>query len=89
MRKYPNVPRPFIIEPPLDYGREYHREEKLNFNLILIGEAAKYLPYFIFTFKELGELGIGKERRKYILEKVESLSLAKKVLFIVKRLSVP
>lgn len=78
MRKYPSVPRPFVIEPPLNSKREYHKEEELSFSLILIGKAIEYLPYFIFAFQELGKIGIGKGRGKYILEKVESLGLTKK-----------
>lgn len=78
MRKYPSVPRPFVIEPPLNSKREYYKEEELTFSLILIGKAIEYLPYFIFAFQELGKIGIGKGRRKYVLEKVESLSPTKK-----------
>lgn len=78
MRKYPSVPRPFVIEPPLNSKREYYKEEELIFSLILIGKAIEYLPYFIFAFQELGKIGIGKGRGKYILKKVESLSLTKK-----------
>lgn len=78
MRKYTSIPRPFVIEPPLDSKREYSQGEKLNFSLILIGKAIQYLPYFIFTFQELGKTGIGKYRGKYILKKVESLSPTQK-----------
>ena len=78
MRKYTSIPRPFVIEPPLDSKREYSQGEKLNFSLILIGKAIQYLPYFIFTFQELGKKGIGKGRRKYNLEKVDSLGLTQK-----------
>jgi len=78
MRKYPAVPHPFIIEPPTSLRIEYNKKEKLNFALILIGRVIEYLPYFIYTFHELGKTGIGKGRGKYILEKVESLSPTKK-----------
>lgn len=77
MRKYPSVPRPFVIEPPCDSKREYRKEEDLSFALILIGKAIEYLPYFIFTFQELGKTGIGKDRGRYILKEVQSLGLTK------------
>lgn len=61
------IPRPFIIEPPLEAKRVYKEDETLEFNLILIGKAIDYLPYFIFTFNELGKIGIGKDKRRYEL----------------------
>jgi len=68
------IPRPFIIEPPLETKRVYHQDETLRFNLILIGKAIGYLPYFIFTFKELGQKGLGRDRGKYELEQVNNFS---------------
>lgn len=47
--------------------------EKLCFNLILIGNAIKFLPYFIFAFDRLGDIGIGKGKRQFCLEKVYSM----------------
>jgi len=67
LRKYKDIPRPFIIEPPVTSKQTYFQAENLEFNLILIGKAIDYLPYFIYTFKELGNIGIGKNRGKYEL----------------------
>ncbi|MEK9149734.1 MAG: CRISPR system precrRNA processing endoribonuclease RAMP protein Cas6 [Candidatus Desantisbacteria bacterium] len=67
LRKYKDIPRPFIIEPPIESKQTYLKGETLEFNLILIGKAICYLPYFIFTFKELGNIGIGRGRGKYEL----------------------
>lgn len=72
MYKYLKIPHPFIIEPPLAPQRVYEAGEELSFELILIGKAVEYLPYFIFTFDELGKIGIGKGRGKYLLKKVEA-----------------
>jgi len=62
MRKYKVAPHPFIIEPPPERRRGYKPDEEINFRLILIGKAIDYLPYFIYTFDELGRIGIGKGR---------------------------
>ena len=70
LRKYEKAPHPFIIEPPLEQKRLYNPGETLTFNLILIGKAIDYLPYFIYTFEELGKIGIGKGRGKYEIKEV-------------------
>jgi len=62
------APHPFIIEPPLETKREYTRDEALSFNLILIGKAVDYFPYFIFVVQEMGRQGIGKGNGHYRLE---------------------
>lgn len=70
MRKYPAVPHPFIIEPPMERRRGYKPGDEMAFGLTLIGKAIDYLPYFIYTFDELGNIGIGKGRGKYKLKAV-------------------
>ncbi|MDI6783582.1 MAG: CRISPR system precrRNA processing endoribonuclease RAMP protein Cas6 [bacterium] len=74
MRKYPYAPHPFIIEPPPEKKTIYQPDETLSFRLILIGKAIGYLPYFIFTFEELGKIGIGKDRGKYQVVTVENIT---------------
>ncbi len=77
MRKYKKAPHPFILIPPLERKNEYQREEILNFGLNFIGKAIDYLPYFIFTFEELGRIGIGKEKGRFSLQEVYSLDSQK------------
>ncbi len=77
MHKYEKVPHPFVIEPPLS---EINSKEskiqiippgsKIEFTLILIGKAIDYLPYFIYSFEELGKKGIGRKKGKYKLIEV-------------------
>lgn len=73
LSKYRSIPRPFVIEPPTEEKQIYRPKESFSFNLILIGKAIEYLPYFIFTFYRLGEIGLGKDRGRVELIKVESL----------------
>ncbi len=70
MRKYKTAPHPFIVEPPLEKRHGYTPETELTFGVILIGKAIDYLPYFIYTFDELGRIGIGKGKAKYELKSV-------------------
>ncbi|MFH1288167.1 MAG: CRISPR system precrRNA processing endoribonuclease RAMP protein Cas6 [bacterium] len=72
MRKYRYCPHPFIIEPPENTKTVFKSEEELAFGLVLIGKAIDYLPYFIYTFEELGEIGIGKGRGKFELVEVKN-----------------
>lgn len=71
MKKYEKIPHPFLIEPPMETQNTFNPEETLMFNLILIGKATDYLPYFIYTFDELGKTGIGKGRGRYQLLEVK------------------
>jgi len=47
-----DIPRPFVIKPPLETKETYLPGERLSFDLVLVGKIKDYLPYFIVTFKE-------------------------------------
>lgn len=64
MRKYENIPHPFIFEPPINNKREYKKDANFSFNLIIIGKAIDYLPYFIYALEEMGNNGLGENRGK-------------------------
>jgi hypothetical protein len=64
------IPRPYIIEPPVEKKLLYNPDDCIDFNLILIGRAIDYLPYFIYAFDELGNNGIGRGRGRFILEEI-------------------
>ncbi|TEB12816.1 CRISPR system precrRNA processing endoribonuclease RAMP protein Cas6 [Pelotomaculum propionicicum] len=74
LRNYESVPRPFVLEPPPESKTVYKPGETVCFNLILIGRAIGYLPYFIVAFRELGETGIGRMRKKYRLAGIEAVN---------------
>ena len=73
LRLYPKVPHPFVIEPPITEKQSFEPGETFSFHLILIGNAIDYIPYFIYTFTELGKQGIGQGRGKYELTQVEGI----------------
>ena len=68
-----DVPRPFVIEPPLDHQRQYAAGASLEFGLILIGRGIDYVPYFLLGFAHLGETGLGRDLASARLERVEVL----------------
>ena len=55
-----DIPRPFVLKPPLETKEIYRPGERLSFDLVLVGKIKEYLPYFIVTFKELSQ----SERRR-------------------------
>jgi len=57
-----DIPRPFVIKPPLETKETYLPSERLSFDLVLVGKIKDYLPYFIVTFKELSQAGLGRNR---------------------------
>ena len=69
--RYSDPPRPFVVEPPLEEKPLYQKGEGFGFGLVLVGKAIDYLPYFIYTFDQLGERGIGRGRGSFLLESVE------------------
>lgn len=68
------VPHPYVIRPPLDARTEFNPGEILTFELILIGRAIDYLPYFAHTFVQMGECGLGRGRGKFMLKQIDSIS---------------
>jgi len=74
LRTHSDVPLPFVIEPDTtDRRTTYPPGDTLNFELVLVGKAINYLPYFILVFRELGDRGLGRGRGKYRLHEVEAL----------------
>ncbi|MGQ9629723.1 MAG: CRISPR system precrRNA processing endoribonuclease RAMP protein Cas6 [bacterium] len=67
-----SVPRPFVVEPPLDSKMDYDPDEKLSFSLILVGRAIAYLPYFVLAFVEMGKAGMGRERARFSVLEVRA-----------------
>lgn len=65
---------PFILEPPYDEKTIYKKGDKFEFNCIIIGKVVDYFPYFLLTFKKIGEKGIGIKgnRGRYKLEKIKN-----------------
>jgi hypothetical protein len=70
MRNYPNVPHLFIIEPPLNGKKDFLPDELIEYQLILLEPALKYLPIFILAFERMGHQGLGADRGRFQLKRV-------------------
>jgi len=69
-----SVPHPMVIVPPLNTKTNFRRGDTLSCDLLLFGEINRNLPYFIYAFKQMGKIGIGKhingQKARFSLEKV-------------------
>ncbi len=66
------VSRPFVIEPPMTDERIFPPGNEIVLKIILFGNGLKYLPYIIYSFKEMGKMGLGSGRGKYRLLEVNT-----------------
>ncbi|MEZ7890115.1 MAG: CRISPR system precrRNA processing endoribonuclease RAMP protein Cas6 [Candidatus Wallbacteria bacterium] len=73
MKKYPNVPHPFVIIPPT--GNTIIKPNDLfKLEMVLIGNGINYISHYIQAIIKMGELGIGSKFSKFLLEKAYSIS---------------
>jgi hypothetical protein len=73
LRNRDRTANPYIIRPPLDPQAEFRAGEEFAFELILIGRAVEYLPYFVFAFIETGRTGLGRGKGRFTLSAVENI----------------
>jgi hypothetical protein len=53
-------PHPMVMEPPLTPQQEFNKGDTLRCTLLLFGEVNQHLPYFVYAFDQMGQLGIGR-----------------------------
>ncbi|HLJ28572.1 MAG TPA: CRISPR system precrRNA processing endoribonuclease RAMP protein Cas6 [Candidatus Angelobacter sp.] len=75
LSKNQDVPRPFVFRAPLNDKTKFEPGEEFEFGLILIGCALDHLPYFVLSFRELAAQGLGLNRAKCELNRVEEDAL--------------
>ena len=63
-RRGVEVPRPYIIEPPLDDKTRYQPGETLVFGLTMFAQALSFFPYVVLGSKALERGGLGKKLRR-------------------------
>jgi hypothetical protein len=73
LSKNQNIPRPFIVKPPLETKTRYLPGEPLRFDFVVVGEARHYLPYFIVAFRELAQGGFGVNRARCELSAIAAV----------------
>ena len=75
-RRYATAPHPFVLN--LETGSSGIQEAGtiFSFGITLVGRACDFLPYFVYAFQRMGEVGIGKGRGTFELLQVHNLGLA-------------
>ncbi len=66
--------RPFVLEPPTGTPHNFVPGETFLTRLVLFGRAIDYLPYFLVSFRELGERGLGSGRGKCKLTELSAVN---------------
>lgn len=66
-------PRGYVIKPPLEEETHYHGDHPLRFEMVLVGDRVRFLPYLIVALQELGRWGIGLNRGQFSLGGLEAL----------------
>lgn len=73
LSKSQDVPRPFIFRSPENTKTRFLPGEEFKFELVLIGRALEFLPYFVLSFRELAIQGLGLNRAKCDLQEVKEI----------------
>lgn len=69
-------PRPFVLRDPRPEAASLPPGTTLGLGLTIVGRAVKELPYFVVTLRRLGEVGLGRERTRFHIERVRALDAA-------------
>lgn len=71
-----DIPRPFVFRAPQAPQTRFEKAETFEFGLVLIGRALDFLPYFVLSFRELAAEGLGLNRARCMLERVEQTGVS-------------
>lgn len=76
LSNYKALPQPFVIEPPLSERAVYHSGEEVVFDVVFVGKAIDFRPYFQMAFDLLASHGFGLNRAPCRLARVDQLDAA-------------
>lgn len=79
LRTHDEIPRPFVISPEVsdasvaENRRAFRPGDDVAFELVLIGRAQEFFPYFVVALREVDRIGRG--RRAVKLRRIDALSV--------------
>jgi len=59
--------RGYVLTPPISTPLIIQPGEPISFHLTLLGNAQRYLPYFVLAVPEAGKIGVGEGRGRFSL----------------------
>lgn len=62
--------RGYILTPPLNAPALIPAGERFAFHLTLVGDAQRFLPYFVLAVPEMGRMGVGAGRGRFSLRRI-------------------
>ncbi len=65
-----NIQRPFVLRPPSGARDAYSAGDLIVMEMVVFGNAFRFLPYILVTLHRLAENGLGRNRGKACLERV-------------------
>lgn len=78
-QKTPDRPHPFVINPPLSTKTRYPEGSTFEFDLLLFGASNDNLPYYVYAFDQMGNIGIGRankgKRGTFVLDHIRQNGL--------------
>lgn len=71
--RYRNAPHPFVLQMRMDGPVRLETGALWSFDMTVIGRAIQWTPYLVMAAQRMGDLGIGKGRGTFDVERVLSL----------------
>jgi hypothetical protein len=84
-----NAPRPFVVEPPVYARGAIKAGSEVRLGMVLIGPALNNLPAISRAAALLGEKGLGKERARAALIRLEAIGEARRTTPFLRNDSLP
>jgi len=72
LKKYQSPPPPYILNQ-VQINLPLFPGDRFLFDLVLVGEANKFLPLILFAVQKMGEMGLGGNMGQFILESLQCL----------------
>jgi len=67
-----DAPHPMILRPPMPTKRLYKAGDPLDVEIILIGQALRFVPHVICAFEDFSRMGFGEGKGKFEMQGVSA-----------------